>query len=99
MYAYTMVGDGTNPDAPDFPFVIPTMMYRWTLKPSRSIWEPLWGIFMGMFNGVYDLFFADESHVRTAATATAQQVASKLMLETTETLESDFSMNDDEVVW
>lgn len=36
LYAKSMVGYGIDPDAPEFPFVIPTLV----LRPFRFIWKP-----------------------------------------------------------
>lgn len=36
LYAEYMVGFGVNPDAPRYPFVIPTLLFR----PLRPLWEP-----------------------------------------------------------
>jgi hypothetical protein len=37
LYAEYMVGFGVNPDAPEYPFVIPTLLFR----PFRPLWKPL----------------------------------------------------------
>jgi hypothetical protein len=36
LYAEYMVGYGVNPDAPRYPFVIPTLLFR----PLRPVWKP-----------------------------------------------------------
>ncbi|KAH7139395.1 hypothetical protein B0J11DRAFT_516704 [Dendryphion nanum] len=99
IYASKMVGYGVNPDAPDFPFVIPTMLYRWTLKPFKPFWEPLWNIIVWMLGGTYDFLFANETGTGHVAAATTQRMASKIVSQATETLETVFSMDDDEVIY
>jgi hypothetical protein len=37
LYAEYMVGFGVNPDAPEYPFVIPTLLFR----PLRPVWKPV----------------------------------------------------------
>jgi hypothetical protein len=37
LYAEYMVGFGVNPDAPEYPFVIPTLLFR----PFRPLWKPV----------------------------------------------------------
>lgn len=37
LYAEYMTGFGVNPDAPEYPFVIPTLLFR----PFRPIWKPV----------------------------------------------------------
>ena len=38
LYASKMIGYGVDPDAPIFPFVIPTLL----LRPLKPLWEPFW---------------------------------------------------------
>jgi hypothetical protein len=37
LYAEYMVGFGVDPDAPEYPFVIPTLLFR----PFRPLWKPV----------------------------------------------------------
>jgi len=39
LYGSSMHGFGVNPDAPRFPFVIPTLLFR----PLKFVWEPAFG--------------------------------------------------------
>lgn len=53
LYAETMVGYGVDFDAPRYPFVIPTLLFR----PFRPIWKPvvewLYASFMAIFHMVF----------------------------------------------
>ncbi|KAK5680203.1 hypothetical protein LTS10_007130 [Elasticomyces elasticus] len=44
-YAEKMVGYGVNPDAPKFPFVLPTVVAR----PMKWVWGPIWEVVRNCF--------------------------------------------------
>ena len=53
LYAEYMVGFGVNPDAPRYPFVIPTLLFR----PLKPIWKPvLQGIEASFTAGFHTIF-------------------------------------------
>ena len=53
LYAEYMVGFGVNPDAPRYPFVIPTLLFR----PLRPIWKPvLQGLEASFTAGLHAVF-------------------------------------------
>lgn len=58
-YAYEMVGYGTNPDAPDFPFVIPTLLFR----PFKPIWGPVVRYLGWLLSIVFHSIFGEDALV------------------------------------
>ena len=56
-YAYEMVGFGVDPDAPRFPFVIPTLVFR----PLRWLWKPVCEALAQGIGVVFHEFFGDRA--------------------------------------
>ncbi|KAF1825996.1 uncharacterized protein K489DRAFT_376394 [Dissoconium aciculare CBS 342.82] len=54
-YAVEMVGYGVDPDAPDYPFVIPTLLFR----PFKPIWHPVLQYLAWSFGVLLNLLFGD----------------------------------------
>jgi hypothetical protein len=50
-----MVGYGVDPDAPDYPFVIPTLLFR----PFKPIWRPAFQYLAWGSGVLLNLFFGD----------------------------------------
>lgn len=55
LYAETMIGYGVDPDAPRYPFVIPTLLFR----PFRPIWKPALAWLHASFMTVFYMVFGD----------------------------------------
>ncbi|TKA71224.1 hypothetical protein B0A49_04167 [Cryomyces minteri] len=56
LYAKTMVGTGVNPDAPEFPYVIPTLLFR----PFGWLWRPLLSVLGSVCGALYHFFVGKE---------------------------------------
>ncbi|KAK5005726.1 hypothetical protein LTR39_005854 [Cryomyces antarcticus] len=56
LYANTMVGTGVNPDAPEFPYVIPTLLFR----PFGWLWRPLLSVLGSVCGALYHFFVGKE---------------------------------------
>jgi hypothetical protein len=54
-YAVEMVGYGVDPDAPEYPFVIPTLLFR----PFEPIWRPVLQYLAWSFGVLLNLFFGE----------------------------------------
>jgi hypothetical protein len=54
-YAVEMVGYGVDPDAPEYPFVIPTLLFR----PFEPIWRPVLQYLAWSLGVLLNLFFGD----------------------------------------
>jgi hypothetical protein len=54
-YAVEMVGYGVDPDAPDYPFVIPTLLFR----PFEPIWRPVLQYLAWSFGVLLNLGFGE----------------------------------------
>lgn len=48
-FAYRMIGTGVYPDAPEFPFVIPTLFFR----PVRWLWRPVLEALEAVFHAYF----------------------------------------------
>ncbi|QIW95167.1 hypothetical protein AMS68_000685 [Peltaster fructicola] len=70
-YAYKMVGYGVNPDAPVFPFVIPTLLFR----PFRPAWRPALKWLSWAANVVLNWIMGVEPQVRSYARPARQTVS------------------------
>lgn len=55
MYADTMEGYGVDPDAPRYPFVIPTMLFR----PLRPIWKPILQSLQQSYTAAFHMVFGE----------------------------------------
>jgi hypothetical protein len=55
-YAATMKGYGVNPDAPEFPLVLPTLVF----KPLKPIWRPAGAFILWAAGVVGNLWFGEE---------------------------------------
>ena len=53
LYAEYMVGFGINPDAPRYPFVIPTLLFR----PLRPVWKPVLQWLEALFTAGFHTIF------------------------------------------
>jgi hypothetical protein len=88
-YATSMKGFGVDWDAPRFPLVIPTVLYRKLLQPIAQ--PVLW---------TWNSLFESED-ARRAATSTARKVTTRIIqAHTQHTIDSEpvFRMDDDEVI-
>lgn len=96
LYASSMVGFGVDFNAPRFPFVIPTLGYRWFVKPW---WLPLWSLLSWVGRTSYRSVMDDETGKATA-TATVRRFATNVLrqVQTAESFEPDYRMSDDEVL-
>ncbi|KAF2019741.1 hypothetical protein BU24DRAFT_406371 [Aaosphaeria arxii CBS 175.79] len=96
LYASSMIGYGVDPNAPRFPFVIPTLLYRWTIKPW---WPFVWSYIGPIVLAIYQTIIEDEA-VKTSATATARGFATTILqrASATDAFESDFRISDDEMI-
>ncbi|KAF2191331.1 hypothetical protein K469DRAFT_557758 [Zopfia rhizophila CBS 207.26] len=92
--ASSMEGFGVKWDAPRFPFVIPTVLYRSLLRP---FWKPFWNFLIWIWTTAYSCFFEDEN-ARTQATRTALRFTTRILMQSQQTFEPDLSMNDDELI-
>ncbi|KAF2748200.1 hypothetical protein M011DRAFT_467243 [Sporormia fimetaria CBS 119925] len=90
LYATSMVGYGVDWDAPRFPFVIPTLLWRKWLRPVWSVLAWLWSS--------SDWSFFEDDTSRKAATATVRRVVTTVFQDAQETFDVDFSMGDDEII-
>ncbi|KAF2724595.1 hypothetical protein K431DRAFT_282023 [Polychaeton citri CBS 116435] len=72
MEAITMEGYGVNPDAPRFPFVIPTLFFR----PTRWLWKPLFDAFAAILSLMWQEMFG-ENAAATASAGGRSEVASR----------------------
>lgn len=97
LYASSMVGYGVDPDAPRYPFVLPTLLNRHLLYPFIN---PLWALLSWLGRAAYSLFFQGDDMGRATATESARRFATRMVQFAQETLEadSDFRMGDDEVI-
>ncbi|KAF2107849.1 hypothetical protein BDV96DRAFT_288454 [Lophiotrema nucula] len=93
LYAPSMKGFGVEWDAPQFPYVLPTMFYRKLLRP---FWRPLWALLVWIWNATYNCFFEDDT-VRETTTRTARHFASTA-IRNHQTFEPDLRMSDDEFI-
>jgi hypothetical protein len=91
-----MIGYGVVRDAPRYPYVIPTLVYRNLVKP---VWKPLRPLVYGIWGFVYSLFFNEAASASTATT-TAGRFATKVVqtAHMRETLEPDIGFGADEVI-
>jgi hypothetical protein len=91
IYATRMVGYGVDMENPRpfFPYAIPTLTYRYLLKP---FWIPLWALVRWIGRMTHDIFF-DMETARPTSTQTMRQFTATRVLET---FESDRRMFDDE---
>jgi hypothetical protein len=91
-----MVGFGVDMNAPRFPFVVPTLLWRKCVKP---VWMPIravWGFFYEDGGGEHT---ARATRAATAATAEhVRRFATKVLSQAQQTWEAELSMNDDEVI-
>lgn len=55
LYATKMVGYGVDPDAPRYPFVIPTLAFR----PLRPVWRPVINWLEEAFTALFNLVFGE----------------------------------------
>jgi hypothetical protein len=96
LYASQMKGFGVVWDAPRYPYVIPTLLFRTFLQP---FWRPLWILLSWIGRAAYNCFF-DGDASPASATVTARSFATKILQQAQETFEPEFdlSMNDDEVI-
>lgn len=89
-----MVGFGVDRNAPRYPFVIPTLLYRKALYyPWEYILCPVGGF-------VYKLFSGNEAASVNTATSTTTRLASSVVHTAymRETLEPDLGFGADEVI-
>ncbi|EMC92767.1 hypothetical protein BAUCODRAFT_27110 [Baudoinia panamericana UAMH 10762] len=61
MYAESMIGFGVDPDAPMFPFVIPTLL----LRPFEPMWRPVWEALAWCFGVAFHYAFGDSTYMDT----------------------------------
>ena len=61
-YATHMHGYGVDPNAPRFPYVIPTLLFR----PFKPMWQPILGVLAWCFGALYTFMF---THSATDAAA------------------------------
>lgn len=64
LYAKTMKGYGVDPNAPRYPFVLPTLVFR----PFEEIWRPVLGLLASVLGSVW-AFMTDEEGVVAPVTA------------------------------
>jgi hypothetical protein len=88
-----MDGYGIGRGKPEFPFVIPTLLYRNVLKYP-------WGWFISCWRFLYELSFSDETASASTATRTASRLAKTFAqtVHTQETFEPDIGFGADEVI-
>ena len=96
-----MVGFGVDENAPRWPFVIPTLLYRNLLLPL-PFWNPLCRLFAWAWRMLYDFFSEDEvSTARISATETVRKASTRMVQQARvkETFEPDIKISDDEVIY
>ncbi|KAF1352149.1 hypothetical protein BDV97DRAFT_348860 [Delphinella strobiligena] len=71
-YAYHMRGYGVNPDAPRFPYVIPTLLFR----PFKPVWEPVLTFLAWSFGALYSSDSSSAANYPSHATRKASRTAS-----------------------
>ncbi|KAF2733039.1 hypothetical protein EJ04DRAFT_469061 [Polyplosphaeria fusca] len=82
-------------DAPIFPFVLPTLLYRNTIRP---FWRPFWALLTWIWRTASKSFF-DDDVVQSVTLKTARQFTRTVFAASqTADAEADFSMNDDELL-
>ncbi|KAF2274141.1 uncharacterized protein EI97DRAFT_460533 [Westerdykella ornata] len=88
LYASEMVGYGVVWDAPRYPFVLPTLLWRNLVRPVGA---PIWNLIAWLY---------EDEAVKEHATATAGRAATRIFRQryTGETFEPDLSMGDDEII-
>ena len=92
-YASSYKGYGITWDAPQYPYVIPTVLYRNFVKPW---WQPLWTFTAFTCRTLMGYFFGSDEANRAVNSATAVRVATKIFLGEEE--ESVLGMGADEFV-
>jgi hypothetical protein len=85
-----MVGFGVDKNAPRYPFVIPTLLWR-------KVFKHIWGAFYCVWTLVHDLFFESETAGAKAATTTAASSATTV-LHARQTFEPDLGFGADEFI-
>lgn len=108
MYAPRMVGFGVAADAPRFPFVVPTLIYRNLQRPWGLLTWPLkllWSMAGWIWGQVWDSFFdaddADAEVVKRGATSTIRKVTTTVLQQAQGTYDEpdfDFGFGDDEFI-
>jgi hypothetical protein len=96
-YASSMIGYGVDPDAPRYPFVIPTLLHRNLLYP---IINPLWALLSWVGRAAYSFFFEGDEIASSTTKESARRFATKMVQFAQETFEadSDYRMSDDEIM-
>ncbi|KAF2473462.1 uncharacterized protein BDR25DRAFT_218840 [Lindgomyces ingoldianus] len=90
-YATSMHGFGVDWDAPCFPYVIPTVLYRKLLRPFC---QPLWSFILW----TWDTLLGNQE-VRKSAARTAKSFTTRILnAHTQQTFEPDLRMDNDELI-
>ncbi|KAF2687185.1 hypothetical protein K458DRAFT_415455, partial [Lentithecium fluviatile CBS 122367] len=92
-YASSYKGYGITWNAPKYPYVIPTVIYRNFIKPW---WRPLWAFVVFTYKTLVGCFFSYEDVDREARRETVSRVATEILLREEE--ERVLGMGADEVV-
>jgi hypothetical protein len=92
-YASSYKGYGITWNAPRYPYVIPTVLYRTIVKPW---WGPLWVFLVFTYKTLVGSFLGSEEAGRAVKSATASRIATKILLREEE--EMILGMGVDEVV-
>lgn len=103
MYASKMVGFGVAADAPRFPFVIPTLIYRNLQKPWSLLTWPL-KLLWSTVGWIWDFLDADDADaevVKRGATSTIRKVTTTVLHQAQGTYDEpdfDYGFGDDEFI-
>ena len=100
-YASSYQGYGVTWNAPKFPYVIPTVIYR---NFIRVWWRPIWGIFCWIWTAIAACFWGSTTQARDAVTSASATVTTNSIFSTEQAIrfEEDsgavLGMDADEVV-
>lgn len=89
-----MIGYGVDWNAPRYPFVIPTLLYR-------KLLQPIWSVLSWFWKTPYHFFFDDGvlTETATATMVTMRQFTTKVLQDAQrETFEPDLRIDDDEFI-